>query len=191
MEEEKKDLFSTLASPGGEDAYLAAMLERVTKTPNFKIDRVLGKFVILEFLVYLNQHECFERLWSLSFRGRCYLIKNFRFILNRLLRDLKEYHLDFTKEDQLVSSYQQLRDQRLMRNGRINVHVPSIEEFNKICEGETKNVRIHRLNLNFNNIYITRWIQFKLLNMEGIENFYANLEATGVRILYINQCVDF
>jgi hypothetical protein len=71
------------------------------------------------------------------------------------------------------------------------VHVPSIEEFNKICEGETKNVRIYRLNLNFNDIYITRWKQFKLLNMEGIEKFYANLEATGVRVLYINQCVDF
>ena len=85
MEEEKKDLFATLASTGGEGAYLAAMLERVSLTPNFKIDSVLGKFVILEFLVYLNQHECFERLWSLSFRGRCYLIKNYRFILNRLL----------------------------------------------------------------------------------------------------------
>ncbi len=191
MEEEKKDLIATLASTGGDDAYLAAMLERVAQTPNFKIDRVLGKFVILEFLVYLNQHECFERLWSLSFRGRCYLIKNFRFILNRLLRDLKEYHLDFTKEDQLVSSFQYLKDYRLTPNGRINVHVPSIDEFNKICEGVTKKVNIHRLNLDFNNIYSSRWVQVKQLKMEGIEKFYANLEATGVRVLYINQCVDF
>ena len=98
--------------------------------------------------MYVNQHECFERLWSLSFRGRCYLIKNYRFILNRLLlRDLKDYHLDFTKEDQLVSAFEHLRDPRLTRNGRINVHVPSIAEFNKICEGDIKNVRIHRLNL--------------------------------------------
>jgi hypothetical protein len=152
MEEEKKDFIASLEYPGGEDAYLAAMLKRVSLTPNFKIDRVLDKFVILEFLVCLNQHECFERLWSLSFRGRCYLIKNYRFILNRLLRDLKDFHLDFTREDQLVSAFQHLRDPRLTRNGRINVHIASIAEFNQICEGDTKKVRIHRLNLEFNNI---------------------------------------
>ncbi len=76
-----------------------AKVAKVMETPNFKLGRILGKFVILEVLVFMTQFDCFEKLWSLSFRARSYLIKNFRFILNRLLNVSIDYHLDFTKDD--------------------------------------------------------------------------------------------
>jgi hypothetical protein len=60
------------------------VLNKIKKTPNFNIDKIKGKYLILECLVFMEFIYCLKRLWAMSFKSRGYIVKNYRYLLSNL-----------------------------------------------------------------------------------------------------------
>ncbi len=52
----------------------------------FHIDKIKGRYLLLEPLLYLDDQEIFAFLHSISMKGREYMIEMHKYILDRAIR---------------------------------------------------------------------------------------------------------
>ena len=109
------------------------LLDKIKATPNFTIDKIKGKYLILECLVFVELVNCLRRLWSMSFKSRSYIIKNYRYLLDNLYRLKDDIFLNFTDNNRVLSNYLYLTSPFLSPCKRITMRI-TLEKLSSLVQ---------------------------------------------------------
>ena len=77
----------------------------IMESKNFSLQRIKGRYVVLEILSYILMEDCLPLLWTASKRGRAFISSTFREINNVMVRNIKAKLLDMTHKENLLSAF--------------------------------------------------------------------------------------